>query len=32
VLLIFLGQAVAIYGVGSLVFIAMEKIIEKREK
>ena len=31
-LLIFLGQAVAIYGVGSLVFIAMEKIIEKREK
>jgi uncharacterized membrane protein len=31
-LLIFLGQAVAIYGVGSLVFIAMEKIIEKMEK
>jgi uncharacterized membrane protein len=31
-LLIFLGQAVAIYGVGSLVFIAMEKIIKNREK
>lgn len=31
-LLIFLGQAVAIYGVGSLVFIAMEKIIKKMEK
>jgi uncharacterized membrane protein len=31
-LLIFLGQAVAIYGVGTLVFIAMEKIIKNREK
>ena len=30
VVLIFLGQAVAIYGVGSLVFIAMEKINKKR--
>ncbi len=29
VILIFLGQAVAIYGVGSFVFIAMEKIIKK---
>jgi hypothetical protein len=31
-LLIFLGQAVAIYGVGSVVFFSMEKIIKKRGK
>ena len=31
-LLIFLGQAVAVYGVGSVVFISMKKILEKMGK